>query len=70
MPEGYSGTPLAKKLGLTPGMRAWFHNLPNSVRAEIGDIGFDEQVAASAGLHYAHIFRLPRREKIVVERGA
>jgi hypothetical protein len=32
---GYSGTPLAKKLGLKPGMRAWFQNVPDSVRAEI-----------------------------------
>jgi len=32
---GYSGTPLAKKLGLKPGMRAWFLGMPDSVRAEI-----------------------------------
>ena len=56
MPTGYSGTPLAKKLGLVPGIRAWFQDLPDSVRSEIGDIGFDEQRTASAGLHYAHLF--------------
>ena len=33
--SGYSGTPLAKKLGLKPGMRAWLLNMPASVRAEI-----------------------------------
>jgi hypothetical protein len=33
---GYSGTPLAQKLGLKPGIRAWFLGLPDSVRAEIG----------------------------------
>ena len=32
---GYSGTPLAKKLGLKPGMRAWFHDVPDTVRAAI-----------------------------------
>ena len=35
MSSGYSGTPLAQKLGLKPGMRAWFQNVPDSVRAEI-----------------------------------
>ena len=33
--SGYSGTPLAKKLGLKPGMRAWFLGMPDSVRAEV-----------------------------------
>ena len=33
--SGYSGTPLAQKLGLKPGMRAWFLNMPDSVRAEV-----------------------------------
>jgi hypothetical protein len=32
---GYSGTPLAKKLGLKPGMRAWFMGMPKGVRAEM-----------------------------------
>ena len=35
MTSGYSGTPLAQKLGLKAGMRAWFQNVPDSVRAEI-----------------------------------
>jgi hypothetical protein len=35
MTVGYSGTPLAQKLGLKPGMRAWFQNVPETVRAEI-----------------------------------
>jgi hypothetical protein len=35
MTSGYSGTPLAQKLGLRPGMRAWFLGLPDGVRAEI-----------------------------------
>ena len=32
---GYSGTPLAKKLSLKAGQRAWFCGMPDSVRAEI-----------------------------------
>jgi len=35
MTTGYSGTPLAKKLSLKPGQRAWFSAMPDSVRAEI-----------------------------------
>jgi hypothetical protein len=35
MTTGYSGTPLARKLSLKPGQRAWFCNMPDSVRAEI-----------------------------------
>lgn len=35
MTAGYSGTPLAKKLGLKPGMRAWFQGMPDGVRQEI-----------------------------------
>ncbi|MES2096322.1 MAG: hypothetical protein V4459_06155 [Pseudomonadota bacterium] len=58
MSAGYSGTPLAKKLGLKPGMRAWFHDMPDSVRAEIdpAGIGIAEQTAPSAGMDAAHIF--------------
>lgn len=32
---GYSGTPLARKLGLKAGMRAWFQDVPDSVQAAI-----------------------------------
>lgn len=39
MAAGYSGTPLAKKLGFRPGMRAWFDHMPASVRAEIDAAG-------------------------------
>lgn len=35
MTAGYSGKPLAPKLGLKPGMRTWFLNMPDSVRADI-----------------------------------
>ncbi|MCL6699351.1 DUF3052 domain-containing protein [Sphingomonas sp. NSE70-1] len=32
---GYSARPLAQKLGLKPGMRAWFQDVPDAVRAAI-----------------------------------
>jgi hypothetical protein len=65
-PAGYSGTPLAKKLGLKPGMRAWFLDMPDSVRAEIDcdTLGLSEQTAPSAGIEAAHIF-VTRRDDLV-----
>ena len=58
MTTGYSGTPLATKLGLKPGMRAWFDSMPDSVRDEIGllDVELIEEAEAIAGLDTAHIF--------------
>src|ERR1700712_2833741 len=58
MVAGYSGTPLAKKLGLKPGMRAWFAAMPDSVRTEIDPItiGLAEEREATAGLDTAHVF--------------
>ncbi len=32
---GYSGTPLAQKLSLKPGMRVWWDGVPDAVRDEI-----------------------------------
>lgn len=58
MTEGYSGTPLAQKLGLKRGMRSWFCGMPDSVRAEIDPqaLGIEEYEAACTGLQAAHIF--------------
>ncbi|HEX7849013.1 MAG TPA: hypothetical protein VF485_04690 [Sphingomonas sp.] len=63
-PAGYSGTPLAKKLSLAPGMRVWFHAMPGSVRAEIDPaaIGVVEVDAPVAGLDAAHLFVTDRAE--------
>jgi hypothetical protein len=68
MTTGYSGTPLADKLGLKAGMRAWFLDMPDGVRAEIdlASIGVNEQAAPSAGIEAAHIF-VARREDLVRE---
>ncbi|MDT8758642.1 DUF3052 domain-containing protein [Sphingomonas psychrotolerans] len=58
MTAGYSGTPLADKLGLKRGMRCWFHNMPDSVRATIDPdrAEVEEQPTASDGLQCAHLF--------------
>lgn len=58
MTAGYSGTPLATKLDFKPGMTAWLHAMPDSVRAEIDPdaIGLREVAAAIDGLDAAHVF--------------
>ena len=60
MAAGYSGTPLIRKLGLAPGMSAWFLGLPETVRAEIADAGFVEIPNPAQGLQYAHVFMTDR----------
>ncbi|WP_164118008.1 hypothetical protein [Sphingorhabdus sp. Alg239-R122] len=58
MPTGYSATPLAKKLTLKEGMRVWFADMPQSVRAEIDGYGLTllEENAPTQGMNAAHIF--------------
>lgn len=74
MASGYSETPLAKKLSLAPGMRAWFHDMPDSVRAEIdvASIGIAEEASPSAGIDSAHIFvtrRADLEHQLIALRG-
>ncbi len=59
---GYSGTPLAKKLSLKPGLRAWFDAMPDSVREEIGDLGLELLPTPEAPVEAAHIFVTSRAE--------
>ena len=56
MSAGYSGTPLAKKLGLKPGMRTWWDSVPVSVAEEIGDTGILLLPSPEAPIEAAHIF--------------
>ena len=58
MSAGYSGTPLAKKLSLKAGQRAWFENMPKTVRAEIApeELGLEMLVAPEAPIDAAHVF--------------
>ena len=56
--SGYSGTPLAQKLGIRPGMRAWFMGVPDDVRAEIDRDAppFEPLETPEPPVDLAHIF--------------
>jgi hypothetical protein len=58
MTAGYSGTPLAQKLSLKDGMRVWWEDMPDSVRAEIDGAGIVlNPLSAPVGpIDSAHIF--------------
>jgi hypothetical protein len=56
MTAGYSGTPLAQKLSLKPGMRVWFDAMPEHVVAEIAMPEITRLAAPEPGLDAAHIF--------------
>lgn len=58
MTSGYSSTPLARKLSLKAGQRAWWNGMPDSVRAEIlADAPPLELLAApEPPIDAAHIF--------------
>ena len=58
MSHGYSGTPLARKLSLKDGMRAWWDAMPGSVRDEIGREGLALELLErpEAPIDVAHIF--------------
>lgn len=59
---GYSGTPLAKKLSLKPGLRVWLHRMPADIRAEIAEAAITECAAIERGIDAAHIFTTQRAE--------
>jgi hypothetical protein len=58
MTEGYSGKPLALKLGLRDGQRVWFDMMPDSVAEEIGNYALDLIAVANPadGIDAAHVF--------------
>lgn len=62
MSERYPGSPLAARLGLKPGMRVWFHDMPVSVRAAIEPdrSAVEELCCASDGLQAAYLFATAR----------
>ncbi len=71
MNSGYSGKPLALKLGLRDSQRVWFDNMPASVADEIGDYALDLIVVAdpAEGIDAAHIFvtERTRLEQLLVQ---
>lgn len=56
MTPGYSGTPLAQKLSLKPGLRAWFDGMPGTVEAELEGTGVERLDRPEAPIDAAHIF--------------
>lgn len=57
MPAGYSGTPLAKKLGLKDGLAVYAPGMPASVKAEIAETAKPKYAARPAkDLPAAHVF--------------
>jgi hypothetical protein len=57
MPAGYSGTPLAKKLGFGDGVSVYAVGMPASVKAEINQTAKPKFVAKPAkGQAAAHVF--------------
>ncbi|HZP67460.1 MAG TPA: DUF3052 domain-containing protein [Rudaea sp.] len=61
---GYSGTPLWKKLGLTPGLRVWLRDAPDEYWRLCGfDAGDVEIVRATArAFDFGHVFATHRAE--------
>ena len=64
MTAGYSGTPLAQKLSLKDGMRTWWEDMPDGVRAEIEASGLAlNLLSAPVGpIDAAHIFVTARAD--------
>lgn len=62
MTAGYSGTPLAKKLSLKPGLRTWWDGIPDGVRSEIDpeSLGLVMLDRPEAPIDAAHIFVISR----------
>ena len=58
MAAGYSGTPLAKKLGVKDAQRTWRYRMPDTVADEIAGSGFSPKLlrVPERGLDMAHIF--------------
>jgi hypothetical protein len=65
MPAGYSGTPLAQKLGVKTGQLTWRFRMPKEVAAEIDASGHVLMLlgAPLPGLQMAHIF-VARRARL------
>jgi hypothetical protein len=64
MVAGYSGTPLAQKLGVKDGQRTWHSEMPESVLAELLETGLKPKLSKTprAGLEMAHVFVTERRK--------
>jgi len=57
-PTGYSGTPLAKKLGLQSPLRLWLVDAPKEYRSWLGELPADVKLVTKANppIEAAHLF--------------
>lgn len=63
MPAGYSGTPLAKKLGFTDGLSVYAAGMPVSVKAEIAASAKPKYAAKPVkGQPAAHVFHTSAKQ--------
>lgn len=69
--EQRSGTPMATRLGFKPGMRVWFHDMPQAVRDAIAPerAALEEMGCATDGVQGVHLFT-SRRDHLERELGA
>jgi len=72
MTSGYSGTPLAKKLGLKPGMKAYISNVPKTYQSYFPE--FPDEIEfmdapEDASVDFIHVFcsEYARLEKVIPE---
>jgi hypothetical protein len=61
MPAGYSGTPLARKLGYKPGLRVLLDNAPDHYRAIVDPLP-DSVEFVDNDLDLVHLFTASRKE--------
>lgn len=64
MSAGYSKTPLVKKLGIKPGFRVYFVNLPDNLCALLGELPAEVSTlkAADGVIDYIQLFTKSREE--------
>ena len=64
MATGYSGTSLARKLGVKDAQRTWRYRMPASVAKEISDDGVSPKILKSpqSGLEMVHVFAASRAD--------
>jgi hypothetical protein len=64
MPAGYSGTPLAKKLGYKPGFRVFLDDAPDDYRGLLEPLPDDVEFLAkpAADLDLVHVFTASAKE--------
>jgi hypothetical protein len=61
-PVGYSGKPLAQKLGLKPAMRARLHGVPAEYRewCDLDEAGIEIVAANARAFDFVHVFAVER----------